>query len=153
MSLFGAFVFSGKSFCQNRDIKWPKTGQICTIIYAHVPFWDFPILNLNDLPKSGHATLCTIHNMQSCINAWHVICSQKMKKISLPNLAKCYHFVIILLSSSGLMNDGSICMTPFSMRHTVIVKISCWNLANVIILLSLLLITFQQENAPIGAFF
>jgi hypothetical protein len=26
-------------------------------------------LNLNDLPKSGHATLCTINNMQSCINA------------------------------------------------------------------------------------
>ena len=69
MSLFGAFVFSGKSFCQNRNIKWPKTGQICTIIYAHVPFWDFHILNLNDLPKSGHATLCTINNMQSCINA------------------------------------------------------------------------------------
>ena len=27
MSLFGAFLFLEKSFCQNRDIKWPKTAQ------------------------------------------------------------------------------------------------------------------------------
>lgn len=27
MSLFGAFLFSEKSFCQNRDIKWPNMAQ------------------------------------------------------------------------------------------------------------------------------
>jgi hypothetical protein len=27
MSLFGAFLFSEKSFCQNRDIKWPTLAQ------------------------------------------------------------------------------------------------------------------------------
>ena len=68
MSLFGAFLFLKKSFCQNRDIKWPKTAQNgpkwpktaqnCIIICAHVPFWDILILNLNVLPKSGHAILC-----------------------------------------------------------------------------------------------
>ena len=68
MSLFRAFLFLEKSFCQNRDIKWPKTAQNgpkwpkttqnCIIIYAHVPFWAILILNLNVLPKSGHAILC-----------------------------------------------------------------------------------------------
>ena len=57
MSPFEAFVFSEKSFCQIRDIKWPKMAQNCIIIYAHVPFWVILILNLNVLPKSGHAIL------------------------------------------------------------------------------------------------
>ena len=47
-----------------------------------------------------------------------------MKKISLPNLAKCYHFVIILLSSRGWMNNVPIYMTPFSMRPIAFVNIS-----------------------------
>ena len=93
------------------------------------------------------------YNMYACINIRHAICSQKMKIIRLPNLAKCYHFVIILLSSRGLMFGVPIYMNPFSMRHTTVAKLSCWNLANVIILLSLLLITFQQENGSVGAFF
>ena len=48
-----------------------------------------------------------------------------MKKISSPNLAKCYHFVIILLSSSGLMIGVPICMTPFGMRRMPVAKLSC----------------------------
>jgi hypothetical protein len=39
--------------------KWPKMVQNCINIYAHVPFWAILILNLNVLPKSGHAILCT----------------------------------------------------------------------------------------------
>ena len=38
-----------------------------------------------------------------------------MKFIRLPNLAKRYHFVIILLSSRGMINGAPICATPFSM--------------------------------------
>ena len=74
-----------------------------------------------------------------------------MKKISLPKLAKCYHFVIILLSSSRLMNHASIFMTPFDVRRATTANISCWNLANVIILLSLLLITFYKRIALGGS--
>ena len=48
-----------------------------------------------------------------------------MKIIRLPNLAKCYHFVIILLSSSGLMFGVPIYMTPFSMRRMPVAKLSC----------------------------
>ena len=76
-----------------------------------------------------------------------------MKKISLPNLAKCYHFVIILLSSSRLMNHEYICMTPFDVRRATTENIYCWNLANVIILLSLLLITFYKRIALGGVRF
>ncbi len=50
---------------------------------------------------------------------------KKMKIIRLPNLAKCYHFVIILLSSRGLMDNACICMTSFSMRRATITKFSC----------------------------
>ena len=38
-----------------------------------------------------------------------------MKKISSPNLAKCYHFVIILLSSSGFREIGANVGTPYEM--------------------------------------
>jgi hypothetical protein len=38
--------------------KRPKMAQICIIIYVHVPFWGIVILEINILPKSGHATLC-----------------------------------------------------------------------------------------------
>jgi hypothetical protein len=48
-----------------------------------------------------------------------------MKIIRLPNLAKCYHFVIILLSSRGLMIGVPVYMTPFGMRHMPIAKLSC----------------------------
>ncbi len=36
-----------------------------------------------------------------------------MKKILSPNLAKCYHFVIILLSSSRLCDFGGNIGTPY----------------------------------------
>ena len=48
-----------------------------------------------------------------------------MKKISSPNLAKCYHFVIILLSSRGLMIGVPSYMTPFSMRQISVAKLAC----------------------------
>ena len=37
-----------------------------------------------------------------------------MKKISSPNLAKCYHFVIILLSSSGFLEFVTNPVTPYN---------------------------------------
>ena len=57
----GVSCFKNKCFAVFRTWnRWfrPKPAQNCIIIYAHVPFWDILILNLNDLPKSGHATLC-----------------------------------------------------------------------------------------------
>jgi len=75
MSLFEAFLFSekkllpklGHKMAQNGP-KWPKMAQNCINIYAHVPFLAILILNLNVLPKSGHAILCEFHNMQSGAN-------------------------------------------------------------------------------------
>ena len=72
MSLFGAFLFSGKSFCQNRDIKRPQNGpkrsktaqngpnrpKTAQNRHVHVPFLDILVFGKRLLSKSGHATLC-----------------------------------------------------------------------------------------------
>jgi hypothetical protein len=50
---------------------------------------------------------------------------KKMKFIRLPNLVKRYHFVIILLSSRGLMHGMHAGATPFIMRCMATAKLSC----------------------------
>jgi len=96
--------------------KWPKMAQNCILIYAHVPFWDFLILNLNISPFLGHAILCAFfipcnHDKMRDTQYAH----KKMKIIRLPNLVKRYHFVIILLSSRGMMCDLHKYTTSFGM--------------------------------------
>ena len=82
---------------------------------------------------------------------------KKMKFIRLPNLAKMLSFVIILLSSRDPPRAWSNVPTSFTMRQMMITKLSCWICQIcyhfVIILLSLLLITFFTTVAPVGVFF
>ena len=79
--------------------KRPKTPQNCMIIYAHVHFWDFLVLNLNILPFLGHATFCEFS--QHTIT-WKYVRRNMLTKNEIYSLAKfgetlsfCYHFVII----------------------------------------------------------
>ena len=86
MSLFGAFLFSGKSFCQNRDIKrpqngpnrpktaqngpnrpnqaqnGPKTACACPF-FGHSCFWKKTFVKIRTCN-----IMCVFHNMSMCIN-------------------------------------------------------------------------------------
>ena len=132
MSLFGAFLFSGKSFSRFEGVQ-PATNRV-----RHVPFWGILVFRKKLLPKSGHKPAQKgpkLHNYlcacpffglsyfkNKCFTVFrtcNIMCifgtytrlqiddmqyaHKKMKNILSPNLAKCYHFVIILLSSSGFI--------------------------------------------------
>jgi hypothetical protein len=77
-------------------------AQICRIICAHVPFWGIVIVEINVLPKSGHATLCaffitcTHAQIHDTINA-----HKKMKK----SRRQIWQNVIILLSFCYHLED------------------------------------------------
>jgi hypothetical protein len=70
-------------------------AQNCRIIYAHVPFWDILILNLNVLPKSGHAIFCEIlehASMHKCMTRNMLTKNEKKSRCQI------WQNVIILLS-------------------------------------------------------
>ena len=117
MSLFRTFLFLKKSFCQNRDIKWPKMAQNGPKLHNYLracPFLGHSYFEFKCFAQIRTCNImCVFHNMQSGANAWHVICSQKNEKFSSPNLAKCYHFVIILLSSRRFCEIGANNRTPY----------------------------------------
>ena len=89
--------FQNKCFAVFRTWnRWfrPKPAQNCTIIYAHVPFWDILILNLNDLPKSGHATFCAFSSHARTCNSLTCNMLTKLWKISRRQIwQKCYHLL------------------------------------------------------------
>jgi len=124
-----------------------------------------------DSPQNGHS--CFLDKGFAVLRGCHIMsifgtyarvhfadmqyAHKKMKFIRLPNLAKMLSFVIILLSSRDPRCVRLNGPRSFIMRQNKGREPSCWICQIcyhfVIILLSLLLITFQQENAPVGAFF
>jgi len=66
--------------------------------HAHVPFLDILVFGKKLLPKKGHAKKKQFYNIFQMHKNYHTIHAHKnMKKISSPNLPKCYHFVIIFV--------------------------------------------------------
>ena len=119
---FAIFRGCNRGFRPKMDQNGPKLqNYLCACPFFGYSCFDFKCFEQNRTCR----IMCVFYNMYACINIRHAICSQKMKIIRLPNLAKCYHFVIILLSSRGLMFGVPIYMNPFSMRHTTVAKLSC----------------------------
>ena len=78
-------------------------------IYTTPPKTGFLISKINDLPKSGHATLREFSShIQTCqIMTCNMLA--KNENISSPNSAKMLSFVIILLSSRGSVTQHARC--------------------------------------------
>ena len=153
---WGHSCFPKKGFAEfgtcNRRF-WPKMAQTCIIICADVPFLDILIFNLNVLPFWGDATLCAFSwhaRMHKCMTPYMLTKKWKKSPCQIWQiLSFCYHFWYHL--ENALLHTRKV-----GIEYRVAcacAKISCLNLANIIILLSLLLITFNKRNAPVGAFF
>ncbi len=84
-------------------IIWPKMAQNCKNLHATVPKSEILILNLNVLPKTGHATLCAF--------SWHarmhkgMTCNMLIKKWK-KSRCQIWQNVIILLSFCYHLADG-----------------------------------------------
>ena len=128
--------------------------QICKTIYADVPFWNILILKINILIILGHATLCAFLIHSVCMKTLtRNMLTKYMKRGRRRNRRKCYHLLSFLLSSSKMMIASHAAMTLSIMWKFHIPKLPRKIRRNVIILLSLLLITFFTTVAPPGAFF
>lgn len=102
MSQKRGFLFSEKRFCRKRDIKQPILLKNCKNGLKYVPKSGFLISRKKVLPKKGHAKKKQVFNNFQMHENCHTIHAHKNEAFfGLPNLAKSYHFVIILLSSSN----------------------------------------------------
>lgn len=153
MSQNRAFLLSEKRFCRFGGMQSTILAQKRENIHADVLFLDILIFNLNVLPFWGDATLCAFSwhaRMHKCMTP--CMLTKKWKKSPCQIwqiLSFCYHFWYHL--ENALLHTRKVGTDCRLTRACA--KISCLNLANIIILVSLLLITFNKRNAPVGAFF
>ena len=154
MSQNRGFLFSESEFCHFQDIKYPKTAQNMQNICNDVPKTEFLILRINVLGVWGHATF---YEFSITLRISKKLTRNMLTKNEEKSRCQIWRNVIILLSFCyHLENDG---ILDAFLRHHLSCEPRCmqkslveiWQI--VIIVLSFLLITFQQENASVGAFF